>query len=291
MYIPTGKSTFAGAGGMDGGMIEAGVNIIQSLEIDKTCAQTLRQNFGHTVLETDIKNVTVLDQPKTDVVIGTYPCTKYSTFANITGTRTGDDLFLHFFRHVALEQPEMYIIENVPGMKKFKVVMECFTKLPNYYVHVVPIDALKWLPQRRERLIVIGTKRPFTPSQPEFKKRITLKSIIEKDPDIHIPQYVYNRINGKYRDKPIVSDPNDINAYAPTCVAHYSRDLGTRMVKDKRFPHGVRPYTPLEYARLQGFPDHFKFAGAPSEIYKQIGNAVAWPMAKWCGEQVMRYFN
>lgn len=292
MYIPTTKSYFAGSGGMDFGLMEAGVNVVQSLEIDKVCAQTLRKNFSHKVCEVDIKEVTVLDQIKTDMIVGTYPCTKYSTMANLLGTRTGDDLFLHFFRHVALEQPEMYIIENVPGMKKFKVVMECFTKLPNYYVHVIcPIDALKWLPQKRERLIIIGTKRPFTPSQPKFGTRVRLKDIIEKDPEIHIPEYVYNRLKGAYRDKPIISDPDDINAFAPTCLAHYSKDLGTRMVKDKKFPFGVRPYTTREWARLQGFPDTFEFAGTQNDIYRQVGNAVAIPVATWAGEQAMRYFN
>jgi DNA (cytosine-5)-methyltransferase 1 len=44
--------------------------------------------------------------------------------------RTGDDLFLHFFRHVAIRRPELYVVENVPGMRKFPVVMEAMTKLP-----------------------------------------------------------------------------------------------------------------------------------------------------------------
>ena len=220
----TAKSYFSGAGGMDLGIEESGINIIESYEIDKKCCDTLRKNFKHHVNESDITQITVLDQNDADVYIGTFPCTRYSTIADISGIRTGDDLFLHFFRHIALAQPEMYVVENVPGMLKFKVVMEALTKLPDYYVRVeCPINANMWLPQERKRLILIGSKKPFTNFDYPDSQPLRLKDIIEKDASIDIPQYVYNRINGKYRDKPIVSDP-DNDDLAPTCVAHYPKD-------------------------------------------------------------------
>ena len=283
----TAKSYFSGAGGMDLGIEEAGINILESFEIDKKCCQTLRKNFQHKVNETDITQITVLDQQDADVYIGTFPCTKYSAIADIHGTRTGDDLFLHFFRHIALAQPEMYVVENVPGMLKFKVVMEALTKLPDYYVRVeCPIDANMWLPQNRKRLILIGSKKPFTNFDYPYQNPIRLKDIIEKDADVNIPQYVLNRINGNYRDKPIVSDP-DNGDFAPTCVAHYAKDKGTRLVKDGK---RIRPYTVREYARLQGFPDWFEFCGTDNDAYRQIGNAVAVPMGYWIGKQIVKYF-
>jgi site-specific DNA-cytosine methylase len=62
------------------------------------------------------------------------------------------------WRHVAIRRPELYVVENVPGMKKFPVVMEAMTKLPDYYVHVAcPIKSSLWLPQKRDRLIIIGS--------------------------------------------------------------------------------------------------------------------------------------
>ena len=283
----TAKSYFSGAGGMDLGIEEAGINILESFEIDQKCCQTLRKNFQHKVNETDITQITVLDQQDADVYIGTFPCTKYSAIADIHGTRTGDDLFLHFFRHIALAQPEMYVVENVPGMLKFKVVMEALTKLPDYYVRVeCPIDANMWLPQNRKRLILIGSKKPFTNFDYPYQNPIRLKDIIEKDADVNIPQYVLNRINGNYRDKPIVSDP-DNGDFAPTCVAHYAKDKGTRLVKDGK---RIRPYTVREYARLQGFPDWFEFCGTDNDAYRQIGNAVAVPMGYWIGKQIVKYF-
>lgn len=283
----TAKSYFSGAGGMDLGIKEAGINILESFEIDKKCCDTLRKNFNHKVNECDIAKITVLDQQDADVYIGTFPCTKYSTAADINGTRTGDDLFLHFFRHIVLAKPEMYVVENVLGMLKFRVVMEALTKLPDYYVRIeCPVNANMWLPQERKRLILIGSKKPFSRFEYPERKPLRLKDILEKDSEVDIPQYVLNRINGKYRDNPIVSDPEN-DDLAPTCVAHYAKDKGTRLIKDGK---RIRPYTVREYARLQGFPDWFQFCGTDNDAYRQIGNAVAVPMGRWIGEQIVRYF-
>ena len=295
MYNPTAKGYFSGCGGMEIGIMQAGIKVIQSLDLDieaTNCMKANRKYFSHPVLRVDIKDKTVLDQPATDIIVGTYPCTKYSPIADIHGTRTGEDLFLHFFRHIAIEQPEMYIVENVPGMKKFAVVMEAMTKLPDYYVNVFcPVDASNWLPQRRKRLILIGTKKPYSISSPkQISNRPKLKAMLERNPDVEMPDYVLSRINGKYRDKPIIIDPDDINAMAPTCVAHYAKDLGTRLVKDPRSKYGVRPFSIREYARLQGFPEDFYFENKRSS-YKLIGNAVPVHMGKWIGKVARKYFN
>jgi DNA (cytosine-5)-methyltransferase 1 len=292
---PTAKGYFSGAGLMEIGLMQAGINMQQSLDLDKHAVASMRRNphyFGHKVVHSDIKDVLVLEQDKTDIIVGTYPCNHYSPIADLFGSRTGDDLFLHFFRHVAIEQPPMYVIENVPGMKKFKVVMEAMTKLPGYYINIFcPLDAATWLPQRRERLILIGTRKPFHIEPPtQCSKRPTLKDIIEKDAEIDVNETVIARINGEYRDKPIIVDPEDPNDIAPTCVAHYAKDMGTRLVKDKNYPEGVRPFTVREYARLQGVPDDYIFP--PNRYaYKLIGNGVPVPMGRWIGEQAMRYFN
>ena len=295
MYNPTAKGYFSGCGGMEIGIMLAGVNVMQSLDLDPEATLCMKINshyFSHPILTEDIKDKTVLEQPRTDLIIGTYPCTKYSAIADIHGTRTGDDLFLHFFRHIAIEQPEMYIVENVPGMRKFKVVMEAMTKLPNYYVNVFcPVDASNWLPQRRKRLILFGTKKPFliaSPNQENSRQR--LKDILENNPDVEMPDYVISRIKGKYRDLPIIVDPEQSGAIAPTCVAHYAKDLGTRLVKDRNTKYGLRPFSIREYARLQGFPDDFHFENKRSS-YRLIGNAVPVNMGKWIGEVAMKYFN
>src|SRR5436190_16970730 len=137
---------FSGAGLMDIGLEAGGLTLQQSFEIDQICRDTMRRNFAHDVVQCDIAKKIVLADKECHVKVATYPCTKYSPIADIHGVRTGDDLFRHFFRHVAIRRPELYVVENVPGMKKFPVVMEAMTKfpvvmeamtkLPDYYVHV-----------------------------------------------------------------------------------------------------------------------------------------------------------
>ena len=283
------NSYFSGAGLFDIGLMEAGLQIQQGFEIDEACCKVQRQ-LGHEIIKSDITQKLVFDEKPADVMIATYPCTKYSTAAEIHGTRTGDELFLHFFRHVAIKKPEVYVIENVPGMRKFPVVMEAMTKLPDYYVTVIcPVQAETWLPQRRKRLIILGSKKPFIWSAPVSGNRIRLKDILESNPDIEIPEAVVNRLNGKYRDQPIISDPAT-DDLAPTCVAHYSKDRSTRLVRDSAHPMGVRPYTVREYARLQGVPDWFRFDCSDNQAYKMIGNGVPVPFGQWVGRELLRYF-
>jgi len=282
---------FSGAGLMEIGLQSGGLTLQQSFEIDSVCCDTMRRNFSHEVVQCDITRKLVYAEKECHVMVATYPCTKYSPIGDIHGVRTGDDLFLHFFRHVAIRRPEIYVVENVPGMKKFPVVMEAMTKLPDYYVHVeCPVRSSTWLPQKRDRLIIIGSRRSFLWREPAAGRAVTLSEILEAEPAPHIPNYVVKRLSGAYRDRPIISDPKrgDI---APTCVAHYAKDLSTRLVADERFLHGVRPYTVREYARLQGVPDSFTFSGTDRSAYRMIGNGVSVPVGQWIAAEIVRYFN
>jgi len=90
---PTVKSYFSGAGGMDLGLYLAGLQIVQSLEIDSTACKTLRANInGILIKEMRIEDITVKSQQPSDVIVGTYPCTKYST---ISEYRTGPNTDLN----------------------------------------------------------------------------------------------------------------------------------------------------------------------------------------------------
>lgn len=293
MYSPIVKSYFSGAGGLDEGFVQAGLTVAESLELDPVACKTLRMNFNHHVNEADITQQTVLGKRDCDVMSFTFPCTRYSKMANLHGTRTGEELFLHAFRHAALYRPEAYCIENVVGLRKFRIVMEAFTALPDYYVQVFcPLNATNWLPQKRKRLIIIATKKKFFIQEPApCVRRPTIKDILESNVEFELPFYVKQRISGKYRDLPVIIDPNDKYAIAPTACAHYGKDLGQILVKDDSHPDKLRPFTEREFARLQGFPDSFEFAGAKTDVYRQIGNAVPPPMGRWIGLQLLKYFN
>ena len=275
---------------MDVGLLQSGLEINQSFELDADACKTYRHNLGDHVKQCDISQELVLEQDSCDGMVFTYPCTKYSSIADIHGTRTGDELFLHALRHLAIARPEFYVVENVPGMRAFPIVMEAMTKMPDYYIQVFcPIKSEHWLPQRRNRLIIIGTRRPFSIRPPESTKRIRLADILETDPQITLPRAIKARMNGEYRDLPIISDPAN-NDLAPTCVAHYAKDKSTRLVRDKRFPMGVRPYSVREWARLQGLEDDFIFPVSNTAAYRQIGNGVSVPVGRWIGTEMQRYF-
>jgi DNA (cytosine-5)-methyltransferase 1 len=53
--------------------------------------------------------------------------------------------------------------------------------------------------------------------------------MLEQNPNVEMPDYVVKRIQGKYRDFPIIVDAEQPNATAPTCVAHYAKDLSTSL--------------------------------------------------------------
>lgn len=284
------NSYFCGAGLLDVGLLQSGIEINQSFELDADACKTYRHNLGDHVKQCDISQELVLEQDSCDGMVFTYPCTKYSPIADIHGTRTGDELFLHALRHLALARPEFYVVENVPGMRAFPIVMEAMTKMPDYYIQVFcPIKSEHWLPQRRNRLIIIGTRRPFSIRPPESTKRIRLADILEVDPQVTLPKAIKARMNGEYRDLPIISDPENSDL-APTCVAHYAKDKSTRLVRDKRFPMGVRPYSVREWARLQGLGDDFVFPVSNTAAYRQIGNGVSVPVGRWIGTEMKRYF-
>jgi DNA (cytosine-5)-methyltransferase 1 len=161
--------------------------------------------------------------------------------------------------------------------------------LPKARSVACPVKTSIWLPQKRDRLIIIGSRRNFAWREPTSEKPVTLGEILESDPAPHIPDYVGRRLAGKYRDRPIISAP-ERGDIAPTCVAHYAKDLSTRLVADRRFPHGARPYTVRECARLQGVPDTFTFDGNNNDAYRMIGNGVSVPVRKWIGSEIVRYF-
>ncbi|UTM60442.1 DNA cytosine methyltransferase (plasmid) [Photobacterium sp. CCB-ST2H9] len=287
----TVNSYFCGAGLMDVGLMKAGIQVNQAFELDPEACKTYRYNLGDHITQCDITQQLVLEQDTCDGMVFTYPCTKYSTIGDIHGVRTGDDLFLHALRHLAIARPEFYIVENVPGMRAFPIVMEAMTKMPDYYVQVFcPIKSELWRPQRRNRLIIIGTKRQFSVRPPENTRPISLAEILEDEPRVTLPKAIYNRMSGQYRDKPIISDParGDI---APCCVAHYAKDKSTRLVVDKRYPMGVRPYSVREWARLQGLPDSFFFPVTDTAAYRQVGNGVSCEVGEWAGREMVRYMN
>ncbi|WP_035350197.1 DNA cytosine methyltransferase [Fictibacillus gelatini] len=275
-----------------------------SNELESTAVKTAAANYDHRILQDDIRNISIEALRECQVIAGTFPCQEYSKAAHIHKNKRKDnwkqafhwasirDLFLHYFRFIALVQPEVYLWENSPEVRNFPIVMETFRKLPPYHYYELELDTLDFrLPQRRKRLFVIGFKRPYNmPNVADFQiysRQLTIKDIKEDIEVIDIPQYVINRIEGKYRDFPSVKDDDDIGN---TCVAHYGRDRGTTLIRDKTGYKGMRPFTVREYARLMGIPDNFQFANKDTTNYRHIGNSVSPVVTRALAKAIEPYF-
>ena len=108
----TCNSYFSGGGVFDAGLIQGGLTLQNSYEIDAAACKVQQENLGNHVKQCDITTKLVADD-SAHVMAFTYPCTKYSTAGDIHGVRTGDELFLHAFRHMAIARPDIFIVENI----------------------------------------------------------------------------------------------------------------------------------------------------------------------------------
>ena len=91
----------------------------------------------------------------------TFPCDHYTVAANMHGTWTGDALYLEALREIVLHFPELIILENVLGMRKFKRVMETFQALPFYYCTECVLYGDDFSLQRKARSFLILHRQPF----------------------------------------------------------------------------------------------------------------------------------
>ena len=312
----TCASFFSGIGGMDRGFKEAGYRTLWANEVDPHQASIFRSNFPKVpMLEESIHLLSSNDLMDTygvpDVLHGGFPCVTYSKAAGIHGKRwtdtkpktnykkyaaDGGDLFLHMRRMIGDIQPKAFLIENVTDMAGCRIVMETLKNTPcsisgkrlgRYYTfHFGEVNTKDFgLAQNRKRMFVVGltkeAKRPVLEKQPIHMRHI-VGEILEEEPDVAplngdvMPQYIQNRIDGKYRDKPSIKTIDE-NCLGNTCVAHYATDQSTTMVQ--RADGRLTPYSIREYARLQGFADDFILPSS-KKTYRGIGNAVSVPVSR-----------
>ena len=284
----TVKSLFSGAGGLDHGFRQAGLRVVEAYEFERNACETLACAGNSDVYKCDISRLLLENQLKTYVITATFPCTHFST----AGLRDGDELYLEAHRIIRCLEPELFVIENVPAMRKYGIVMEAFMGMPGYHVSSFILNAADCgAPQNRKRLIIIGSRSKFEwnfSPVPDAEKTY-LKDIMEHGVDIPLSQGIKNRLAGKNPGQwpAHIYDPAK-REYGPTCVAHYAKDQGDQLTIDP-LTGRIRSFTATEYARLQGFPDGYPFAGGKGATLKQIGNAVSPYMAKMIGKEIIRY--
>lgn len=162
-------SVFSGAGGMDYGMAQAGIEALVAVEIMPEAAQTYRANFPHTrLINEDINNV--LDElaqykGQADIVFGGPPCQGFSVAGKMDPNDNRSQLIFTFLDVVERVQPLVFIMENVKSLgtleKWSPIRKKYFSKAEElgYAVSMVQTNATDFgVPQKRERVFFIGIK-------------------------------------------------------------------------------------------------------------------------------------
>lgn len=289
-------SLFAGAGGLDLGLMSAGNDVIWANDYDADCVATYRQNISEHIMHGDISGIKSKNIPDADVVVGGFPCQGFSQ-ANLK--RHADDernkLYREFLRVVKDKRPQYFLAENVRGIlsldngRAIVRILEDFKQAGYRVQHKLFNVADYGVPQCRLRVIIAGTRSDITPDCdfaypiPTHAKNgaggllpwVTigeaLSSIPEPDSDHHnLP----NHICSKYK----VTNRNftghrwtDSDKPSPTILA---RGNGKGGVCAIQHPLNHRRLSIRESALVQTFPLSFEFKGAMNSCYRQVGNAV-----------------
>ena len=315
---PTAIELFAGAGGFALGLEKAGFDVVMLNDSDKWACATLRDNRPEwNVVEGDIRQVD-WKVYKADLVAGGFPCQPFS----YAGKRLGLDdvrgtLFYEFARCVKEVRPNIFIAENVYGLKThgdgktLKTIISVMESL-GYKVQYQVLDATEYdVPQKRKRIFIVGTLPGITFRFPKpSDKTLTLKDALKSVPKSTGVTYSRSReeimtlvppggswinlpkeLQLKYMGNSFYSGGGKRGAArrlswndpAPTLTTSPSQKL-----TEFCHPDQTRPLTVREYARVQTFPDEWRFAGGIGAQYKQIGNAAPVNLAKALGRALIR---
>jgi DNA (cytosine-5)-methyltransferase 1 len=329
----TSIELFAGAGGLAIGLEMAGIKCIALNEIDKTACNTLRENRPYwNILEGDIKEFDFnLYKNKVDIITGGFPCQAFSYAGKKLGLSDArGTLFYEFARVVKEVNPLICVGENVRGLlshENGKTLQGMISILNEIGYNVVPVKVLKAInykvPQKRERLIVVGIRKDinlnFEYPRP-YKKIYNLKDALKKselyDCDVPISEgtkYPKSKADilklippkGYWRDLPIELQKKFMGGsfYLGGGKTGIARRIGwdepcltltcspAQKQTERCHPDETRPFTTREYARIQTFPDDWRFSGSISQKYKQIGNAVPVNLGKEIGFSIVKFLN
>ena len=308
---------FAGGGGLALGLEQSGFKTAALIEIDKYACDTLLYNRPQcNVINEDVRNID-FSKFKVDVVTGGFPCQSFSYAGKKLGFEdTRGTLFFEFARAVKEIQPKVFLAENVRGMishdngQTLKIIIQILSDL-GYTVQYRLMNAVNYgVPQKRERIVIIGTQPGFRFNYPKQHKTImTLKDALNNVPKSEGMQYSIKRKKilelvppgGCWRDLPLDVQKEFMGK------SYFSGGGRTGMARrlswdepsltlttspsqkqtERCHPEEVRPFTVREYARIQTFPDWWEFKGSISHKYKQIGNAVPVKLAAQLGQSLI----
>lgn len=295
---------FAGIGGMRIAFENNGGDCVYSNEWNKYSQQTYFANFGEQP-DGDITKVDARMIPDHDILVAGFPCQPFSiagvskklSLGRATGfeDKTQGTLFFDVCRIIKAKRPKAFLLENVKNLKShdkgntFKIIMESLEEL-DYDVFYAILDGQNYVPQHRERILIVGFDRQRYGKEIEFRFDISpvdpkpvMKDILEEVPDdkytlsdklwAYLQNYAAKHKAAGNGFGYGIAEPDGISR---TLSARYYKDGSEILIaQDGKNP---RRLTPRECARLQGFPDTFKIVVSDTQAYRQFGNSVVVPL-------------
>ena len=295
---------FAGIGGMRLAFESTDARCVYSNEWNKYSQQTYYANFG-VQPDGDITKIPADNIPNHDILVAGFPCQPFSIAGvskkNSLGRATGFEdktqgtLFFDVCRILKAKRPKAFMLENVKNLcshdkgRTFMIIQEALEEL-NYKIFYKIVDGQGYVPQHRERIIIVGFDMmrynndiDFAFNLKPIDKPLKLKDILEPEVD---SKYTLSDKLWTYLQNYAVKHKQAGNGFgfgiAPldgvtrTMSARYYKDGSEILIEqDGKNP---RRLTPRECARLQGFPDSFKIPVSDTQAYKQFGNSVVVPL-------------
>jgi DNA (cytosine-5)-methyltransferase 1 len=314
---------FAGIGGIRHAFEEAGGRCVFTSEWNTYAQKTYLANFPHEdghVLQGDITQVDAEDVPDHDVLLAGFPCQPFSIAGvskkNALGRphgfedKTQGTLFYDVARIIAKKQPKAFLLENVKNLvshdkgNTFATILDVLRNELGYEVHYRVIDGQHFVPQHRERIIIVGFRDAagFTWDDLRLPESTTRMSDIlhpqdgSEEPESHFTNGAKAKVDPRYTLTPRLWEylqnyaakhkaaGNGFgfglvtgNSVARTLSARYYKD-GSEILVSQGSRKRPRRLTPRECARLMGFPDSFQIPVSDTQAYKQFGNSVVVPV-------------
>ncbi len=297
---------FSGAGGTALGFHHAGLDHTLLVEFDKYAAATLKLNHPDwNVLCQDVREVD-FSGFQADVVEGGFPCQAFSSAGKKMGFEdTRGTLFFDFARCIKQVKPKIVIGENVKGLlqheagKTLQVMVNALKEIGYRVAFKIVRSQYLDVPQKRERLIILGIRNdlkiPFIfPKERNYT--ISLREAFQNCPASPGQSYTEKKARimdlippgGYWRDLPprLQEEYMGASYHLGGGKTGMARRLSwdepsltltcnpAQKQTERCHPRETRPLNIREYARIQTFPDHWKFTGSVAQQYKQIGNAV-----------------
>jgi DNA (cytosine-5)-methyltransferase 1 len=292
----------AGAGGQALGLERAGFNHVNLVEIDPAACATLKANRPKwQVTEGDLTQFGAAKFHGVDLVAGGVPCPPFSKAGKQLGADDERNLFPEAIRVVDEARPTAMILENVRGLldpvfaEYRESLSRQLTQLGYWSGWHLLNSADFGVSQLRSRVVFVALKHGLAE---QFSWPV---------PMMRLPPTVGELLRDLMAEngwKGAQMWAKRANAIAPTLVGgskkHGGPDLGpTRaraawqalgvdgrgLVDTAPAPDfvGMPRLTVRMCARVQGFPDDWKFVGKKTPAYRQVGNAFPPPVAMAVG--------